>query len=121
MAILVRRRASSIIIIIIIIIGRGCIWVVLVLVVLVGEADGGSVVVVVIFVVVVREDTGLLTVAVAVGMVGGEEAEAGEGVWVGSLEGTEEGEGVTFVAVVVVLEEDHEARRWPLRRRRRLR
>jgi len=119
MGILVRRRASSIIIIIIII-GRGCIWVVLVLV---GGADGGSAVVVIFAVVVVGEDTGLLTVAVAVGMVDGEEAAAGEGVWVGSLEGMEEGEGVTFVAVVVVVleEEDHEARRWPLRRRLRLR
>ena len=115
MANLVRRRCASSIIIIIII-GRGCIWVGLEVLVLVGEADAGSAVV--IFAVVVGEDTGLLTVAV--GMVGGEEAEAGEGVWVGSLEGTEEGEGVTFA--VVVLEDHEEARRWPLRRsRRRLR
>ena len=115
MVTLVHRRASSIIIIIII--GRGCIWAVLE--VLVGEADAGSAVV--IFAVVVGEDTGLLTVAA--GMVDGEAEEevvVGEGVWVGFLEGTEVGEGVTFA--VVVLEDHEEARRWPLRRsRRRLR
>ena len=114
MANLVRRRCASSIIIIIII-GRGCIWVGLEVLVLVGEADAGSAVV--IFAVVVGEGTGLLTVAVA-GMVGGEEAEAGVAVWVGSLEGTEVGEGVTSVVVLVVLEDHEEARRWPLRRRR---